>query len=613
MGNREYKLGMAAALGSAVIWGFLPIYWQALRPIDSVVIIFYRIVFVALVTFLLSLRIYGLKAILAPLRIKGNKPKFFLAGLLITVNWSIYIAAVNADYVIQTVIGYYIEPLMVSVFGVLIFHEKLNRYKVISLSMALLGVLIMVLYYGRFPVIALSLALTFAIYTAFKKSYRLEAVLSLFYETMFLVPPALIMVFYYESRGIGAFDVGSGFQIFLLSLIGICTSAPLILFTMGANRISMVNLGIIEYVSPSISLILGIFLFREPFDRVQFLCFVIIWIGLAVFTYGESKEQKKMNERKELFRDFPGQNRLKMPDKVTRVTAGAGGEALLISGSSKNALLDTGMAYCGEQMIMNVKEQLKKTGGTLDYILLSHTHYDHMGALPLVLREWPEAVVCGAPYCKRVFDSPGARKKMEELSLVAWKKYTGTAPESFDMNGLRLDLPLDESSIISLGEESIRAFSTKGHTDCSMTYALEPDGILFTSESTGVLESSSYMHIPILKSYKDSMESLEKCRKYPVRVLISPHYGVVPGFFTEDYWEMFRQGAEDKKDFIRELYENGLGEEDMLDPYTKHYWNDARSAEQPKEAFLENARNIIRAVLSDVIRENAGETGDGHA
>lgn len=293
MRSKEYKIGMICAIASAVTWGFLPIYWQALRPVDSIVIIFYRIVFVALVTFIASLKIYGMEGIKAPLRIKGNKLKFFLAGLLITANWSIYIAAVNADFVIQTVIGYYIEPLMVSVFGVLIFREKLGKYKRISLALAGLGVFIMIAYYKEVPLIALSLSISFAVYTAVKKSYQLEAVLSLLYETMFLVPVALGMLFYYEYNGIGAFGVAAGYQLGLLSLIGICTATPLILFTMGANRISMVDLGIIEYISPSITLLIGIFLFKEDFDLIQFICFVIIWIGLAFFTYGESREQRQ--------------------------------------------------------------------------------------------------------------------------------------------------------------------------------------------------------------------------------------------------------------------------------------------------------------------------------
>ena len=293
MNKKDYKVGMLCAIFSAVTWGFLPIYWQSLRPIDSIVIIFYRILLVGCLTFLVSIKIYGFKVMMAPLKIKGNKLKFFTAGILITANWSIYIAAVNANFVIQTVIGYYIEPLMVSIFGVLIFKEKLTSYKKISLILAGLAVLIMLLYYKGITIIELSLSLTFAVYTAFKKSYKLEAILSLFYETMFLMPIALIAIIYFESMGIGAIGVGSNFQIFLLSLIGFFTAVPLVLFTMGANRISLINLGIIEYISPSISLVLGIFVFKEGFDFIQLICFIIIWIGLAIFTYGEGVEGRK--------------------------------------------------------------------------------------------------------------------------------------------------------------------------------------------------------------------------------------------------------------------------------------------------------------------------------
>ncbi len=293
MKNKEYKIGMLCALFSAVTWGFLPIYWQALRPIDSVAIIFYRIIFVALFTFILSLKLYGMEGIKAPLRIKGNKLKFFMAGLLITLNWSIYIAAVNANFVIQTCIGYYIEPIIISVFGVLIFNEKLGNYKRIALAFAGAGVFVMLAYYKEIPIIALSLAVTFALYAVVKKSYKLEAILSLLYETMFLVPAAVGMVVYYEIHGMGAIGIASSFQIFLLLLIGFFTAVPLILFTMGANRITLVSLGIIEYISPSITLLLGIFLFKEAFDSVQFFSFVIIWVGLVFFTYGEYKEQNK--------------------------------------------------------------------------------------------------------------------------------------------------------------------------------------------------------------------------------------------------------------------------------------------------------------------------------
>jgi chloramphenicol-sensitive protein RarD len=301
MKNKEYRIGMLGAILSSVTWGFLPIYWQALRPVDSIVIIFYRIVLVALVTFIASIKLYGFEGIKAPLRIKGNKLKFFFAGLLITLNWSIYIAAVNANFVIQTCIGYYIEPVIISVFGIFLFKEKLGKFKKIALALAGLGILIILVFYKEVPTIALSLAVTFALYAALKKSYKLEAILSLFYETMFLAPVALGMVIYYEINGMGAFGVASNFQFLLLALIGICTATPLILFTMGANRITLVSLGIIEYISPSITLIFGIFLFKEAFDSVQLISFVIIWIGLVFFTYGEYKEQlqkeKQINEK----------------------------------------------------------------------------------------------------------------------------------------------------------------------------------------------------------------------------------------------------------------------------------------------------------------------------
>jgi chloramphenicol-sensitive protein RarD len=131
------------ALSCSVLWGVLPIYWQALRPIESSVIIFYRIFLVGLVCFLVSLKLYGMEEIKKHLKPKGAKMKYFLAGLLITCNWSIYIWAVNADHVIQTCVGYYIEPLMVSVFGILFFKEKLTKYKLIALILAGVGVIVL--------------------------------------------------------------------------------------------------------------------------------------------------------------------------------------------------------------------------------------------------------------------------------------------------------------------------------------------------------------------------------------------------------------------------------------------------------------------------------------
>ncbi len=291
--KRKYRTGLICSLSCSVLWGVLPIYWQALRPIESSVIIFYRIFLVGVVCFFAALKLYGWEGIKAPLREKGAKLRYFTAGVLITANWSIYIWAVNADHVIQTCIGYYIEPLMVCVFGIVFFKEKLTRHKLVAFALACAGVVIVLLHFMEVPFIALSLALTFAVYAAMKKSVQVPAMLSLLYETMFLSPIAFVVILYMEINGKGALGVGQPYQYALLLMVGFCTALPLGLFAAAANKVPLVTLGILEYISPSISLVIGIFLLGEPFDLIQLLAFVVIWIGLVFFTMGEYRETRK--------------------------------------------------------------------------------------------------------------------------------------------------------------------------------------------------------------------------------------------------------------------------------------------------------------------------------
>lgn len=288
--KKEYRTGMAAALACAVLWGFLPIYWQALRPIESSVIIFYRIALVGVVCFVMALALYGWKGIAKPLAQKGAWRKFFLAGILITLNWSLYIWAVNADLVIQTCIGYYIEPLVVSLLGVILFRERLTFYKKTALILAGIGVLVIIVHFGEAPVVALTLAVSFACYAALKKTFKVEAILSLLYETALLVPVSLAVIVWQEVRGQGALAQGAPWQVGLLLLAGVLTAVPLGLFASAAKRIPLVTLGLTEYISPSITLVIGIFMFREPFDLFQLIAFIIIWVGLGFFTVGEIKQ-----------------------------------------------------------------------------------------------------------------------------------------------------------------------------------------------------------------------------------------------------------------------------------------------------------------------------------
>lgn len=289
----QYKQGMISAIGCSLWWGIMPIYWQMLRPIESSVIIFYRIVLVALVCLVGALILYDKETILAPLKDKKKLLRIVLAGILITTNWSLYIWAVNANLVIQTCIGYYIEPLAVCLIGIIIFKDKLSKYKAIAFVFAAAGVVAVIVYFGELPVLALSLALSFSFYAALKKDFNMPPILSLLYETIFLMPFALGVIIYIESTGQGALAVAEPYKYALLMLCGLFTAFPLGLFADAANKLNLFVLGLTEYISPTISLFIGIMFLGEPFEPIQLVAFAIIWVGLIFFSYGEYVEMKE--------------------------------------------------------------------------------------------------------------------------------------------------------------------------------------------------------------------------------------------------------------------------------------------------------------------------------
>ena len=289
MGDKNYKNGLIYALSCAVIWGFLPIYWNALNPISSLVVIFYRVTLMTLTCLAIQFyRVRNIRAMFVPMFENKKKLRtYIIAGILITMNWSIYIWAVQAGYVIQSSMGYFLEPLLVCLFGMIIYKEKANKWKKISLGFALVGLLVMIIGYREMPIIAIGLATTFATYTAMKKSVDLPPFQSLLYETIFIAPITLLIVFWMEGSGIGAMATGGSGKFILLLFVGIATAVPMGLFSAAARNLPLLTLGLTSYISPSIALVLGIFLFKEPFDVIQFSAFAIIWVRLIFFTYGE--------------------------------------------------------------------------------------------------------------------------------------------------------------------------------------------------------------------------------------------------------------------------------------------------------------------------------------
>ena len=288
--KKKYRTGLIFGVAAMVMWGVLPLYWKALVPISSYTIVLYRIVFYGLTCFIAAVKVYGFSEIIAPLKERKTVIMFTIAGLLVTVNWNIYIYAVNSGQAIETSIGYYLQPLIVCVFGIILFKERPTKYRSISLVFASIGVLIVLIHFMRVPLIAIMLGVTFATYAAIKRHLKMKALVSIFCETIFITPFALALIIYSEINGNGALTSAQPFQWILLSLSGIVTALPLLLFAAATNRISMIPLGIIGYIAPSITLYIGIFVFNEPFDFVQFIAFVVIWIGLVFFTYGELRK-----------------------------------------------------------------------------------------------------------------------------------------------------------------------------------------------------------------------------------------------------------------------------------------------------------------------------------
>jgi 2-aminobenzoylacetyl-CoA thioesterase len=302
------------------------------------------------------------------------------------------------------------------------------------------------------------------------------------------------------------------------------------------------------------------------------------------------------NEKEE--RDMDTNERFQFAGGIKRVTAGHGGEALLIIGSEKTALIDCGMAYCGEALVENIKKELGER--PLDYVILTHTHYDHVGGLPYLRRTWPDLISFGAVYGKKILEKGSALKQIEVLSGSEWKNYSETKMEPVIlMDGLKVDRTVCEKDIIFMGNKELHVFETPGHTTCSLTFLLEPDKILFPSETTGVYAGRGLIITGMLKSCRETIASIEKCRKIDADYIIAPHYGQIPQYDKEAYWDLALASVNRNKEFIiRKINEGALFDE-IMEEYTKEFYIDFVSNEQPKEAFLLNAQNMIHNLIKE--------------
>jgi chloramphenicol-sensitive protein RarD len=276
--------GTLYALAAFIAWGLLPAYWKLLKQVPSPEILCHRIfwsfVFVSLV--LLVKGQWG--KIVRTLSVKRHCLAILLSTLLISVNWFVYIWAVNANHMVEASMGYYINPLFCVFLGVSVLRERVSFWQGIAFALALAGVLIMTVTYGRVPWIALSLTLTFGLYGLSKKLVTVDSLTALGLETMFVTPLCLLYLGNKHVQGTGAFGMISLSITMLLLFSGVVTALPLLWFAQATKKIPLSKVGFIQYVAPTLALLLGVFVYKEPFTRVHLLSFGCIWCALALYS-----------------------------------------------------------------------------------------------------------------------------------------------------------------------------------------------------------------------------------------------------------------------------------------------------------------------------------------
>ncbi|WP_432352807.1 EamA family transporter RarD [Anaerotruncus rubiinfantis] len=284
--------GTVLGLVSAIIGGVCPVYWKQIKVINSAVILCYRVVLVCVCMFLICLLLYGWEQTISPLRRKGAVRRFLITGTIMVSNWGVYVWSVNSGHIIQASIGYYIMPLIVCLIGMIIFHEPVTKNKVWGLAIVTFGVVALVFAYGEFPTIALAVAVTYATYTSAQKGVRVTGIQAMFYQTLLVAPPFLVAIIYLELSGQGAFAVASNTQLFILSFAGIVTALPLVLMLDGINCASLIIMGLTNYLGDTVSLLIGVYVYKERMDLPQLMALSVIWIGIAVYTVGSIRSAK---------------------------------------------------------------------------------------------------------------------------------------------------------------------------------------------------------------------------------------------------------------------------------------------------------------------------------
>lgn len=282
--NADSANGVASGVVAYALWGFLPIYWKLLQAVPSVEVLCHRMVWA--LAFLLLLSVWRDRG--RSLREMALNPavlrRHVVTAILVSGNWYAYIWAVQRGRIVDTSLGYFLSPLLTMALGIVLLSERLRRAQWVAVGCAAAGVIWLSCAYGEVPALAVFLAVTFALYTLLRKTSPAGAIDGLALETILLFPLAIGWLGHLHGTGVGSmFHLGRPIDLLLFGG-GVATSLPLLLFAFAARHTTMVTLGLLQYLAPTMQFLIGIFLYHEPFNLSRLAGFAFIWIGIAIFT-----------------------------------------------------------------------------------------------------------------------------------------------------------------------------------------------------------------------------------------------------------------------------------------------------------------------------------------
>ncbi len=285
--------GLYAGITAYFIWGIFPIYFKLTETISATEILSHRVLWSVPFGLLILLFRRQLKDVADAFKHPKKIGLLIIASISLAANWGVYIWAVQQDQIFQGSLGYYMNPLIYVLVGVVFFKEQLSKWQGVSVVLALLGVTVLTLYGGQFPAIALFLAVSFTIYGVVRKSVDIGAMPGLFIETILLLLPALAYVYWLNQNGQFDFPNASQDMQGLLMLAGPITVLPLLAFAFAARRLSLTMLGFLQYIGPTLQFMCGLY-YGETFTKAHAVCFCLIWTAVAVFMWDAWRQSKKL-------------------------------------------------------------------------------------------------------------------------------------------------------------------------------------------------------------------------------------------------------------------------------------------------------------------------------